>query len=271
MLTINVQEFQKLSQFIKEHYGINLGQEKVALVNGRLANTVTSKGFKNFTEYYQYVVTDQTGQAISELLNKITTNHTYFMRETEHFTYFKEKVLPWLTQTVKDQEMRIWCAGCSRGQEPYTLAMIIDEYLGNHKALWRTDLLATDISDKVLKEAAEGIYTAEEVSPLPDRWKKNYFKLSAGNHYTVTDLLKKELVLRKLNLMDESFPFKKKFQVIFCRNVMIYFDEPTKRNLVEKFHRSLEPGGYLFIGHSETLGRDNAGFRYIQPAVYRRE
>ncbi len=271
MLTISEQEFNKLSQFIRSNYGIKLGKEKVTLIVGRLGNTLEKMGMKSYSEYFDYLISEPTGKAAAELVNKITTNHTFFMREVEHFRYFKEVILPWLSTTVKDRDLKIWSAGCSSGEEPYTLAMILDEFFGQDKRLWNANILATDISTNVLKEASLGIYSEEKIKTLPQNWIKKYFKPYDAGRYTVVDTLKRELVIRQFNLMEEKYPFKKKFHVIFCRNVMIYFDEETKRKLVNKFYEYLVSGGYLFIGHSETLGREGTSFRYLQPAVYRKD
>lgn len=271
MIKIKEQEFEKLSNYIKINYGINLGKRKTTLVNGRLSNTIEKKGFKNYSEYYDYLLEDRNGKAAYELINKITTNYTFFMRESEHFRFFMERILPFLKSTVKDKDLRVWSAGCSTGEEPYTLAMIMYDFFGKEKLYWNTDILATDISTKVLNEAISGIYSSEKIKALPHRWKVNYFDSLGNEKYIVSDKVKKTLILRKFNLMEKKFPFKRKFHVIFCRNVMIYFDEPTKLKLIEKFYMCLEKGGYLFIGHSETIGRENTKFRYIQPAVYRKD
>jgi len=271
MLKITDQEFEQLTSYIRNQYGIKLGPEKRTLVTGRLGSTLEKKGFSSFSEYYQHLVKDESGESVFELLNKITTNHTYFMREAAHFRHFQEQVLPWVRGISKEHDVRVWSAGCSRGQEPYTLAMIMQDYFGSEKGRWSTEILATDISAQALAAAAEGSYAAEEVAPLPERWRKVHFQKMENDRYQIKPALKKELILRSFNLMNDRFPFKKPFHVIFCRNVMIYFDTPTKTQLVKRYYNHLIPGGYLYIGHSESLGRDNAGFRYIQPAVYRKE
>ena len=212
-----------------------------------------------------------TGEAAATLVNKITTNHTYFMREANHFYYFRDKVLPYLSEKVKQKDLRIWSAGCSSGEEPYTLAMIIDEFLGKEKLLWDTKVLATDISAKVLEQASSGIYPNAEVNTLPPQWRLNYFTNIDNQKSIIVDRIRNEVIYRKLNLMERNFPFRKLFHVIFCRNVMIYFDTQTKRQLVQKFYNSLEPGGYLFVGHSESLNPEETSFKYVIPAVYRKE
>ncbi|MGE5613576.1 MAG: CheR family methyltransferase [Bacillota bacterium] len=270
MLKITRKEFRQLAGFIKANYGINLKEEKQALVTGRLANVLLQNNFDNFSDYYNYVISDKTGDAVITLLNKITTNHTFFMREADHFFYFRDKVLPYLKNSVKNNDLRIWSAGCSTGEEPYTLAMIIDEFFGREKAQWDTKILATDISVKALETAIKGIYSPDRITPLPSRWKINYFK-KHDDYYIIDEKIKKEVIFRRQNLMDEKFPFRRNFHVIFCRNVMIYFDANTKSELVNKFYDLTEHGGFLFIGHSESLNRSETRYKYVMPAIYRKE
>lgn len=271
VVTITDKEFKQLSDYIKFNYGIYLKKEKMTLVTGRLHNVLMQAGFDNFTDYYNYIISDKSGDAIVTLIDKITTNHTFFMREAEHFYYFRDKVLPYFTKVVKDKDLRTWCAASSSGEEAYTLAMIIDEFLGKEKMWWDTKILATDISEKVLNTARRGIYSAERIAPLPAHWKTNYFKKADAENFIIEDKIKNEVIYRKFNLMDNVFPFKKKFHTIFCRNVMIYFDNETKNKLVEKLYDHIEYGGYLFIGHSESLNREATRFKYVMPSVYRKE
>lgn len=271
MVSITDKEFNKLTEYIKNNYGINLSEKKKALVVGRLQNILYTKNFSSFSEYIDYVMSDKTGEAIVTLVNKLTTNHTFFMREADHFEYFKSTVLPfWASSLKKSKDLRIWSAGCSSGEEPYTLAMIISEYFGHEKNLWDTRVLATDISLKVIENANKGIYSNENIESLPKSWKMKYFNRYDNDRSVICDSIKNEVIFRIFNLMN-AFPFKKKFHVIFCRNVMIYFDAQTKRELVNKFYEYTEPGGYLFIGHSESLNREESGYKYILPAVYRKE
>jgi chemotaxis protein methyltransferase CheR len=271
MINITDQEFNQLSQYIKAKYGIKLGPEKKALVLGRLRSVLAEKNFTNFTDYYNYVIADKTGDADLTLVNVITTNHTFFMREISHFHYFTETVLPYLSKSSKNKDMRVWSAGCSTGEEPYTLTMLINDFFGVHKQSWDTRILATDLSVKVLDAARKGMYRNEELAALPAKWRSLYFQRIDSEHSVISQLIKEEVIFRQFNLMSEVFPFKKKFHVIFCRNVMIYFDQKTKDELIEKFYEFTEPGGYLFIGHSESLNRENCRYQYIMPAVYRKE
>jgi chemotaxis protein methyltransferase CheR len=271
MLNITDTEFNQLVNYIKANYGIKLCNEKKALAVGRLSNVLLQMNFKSFSEYYDYIISDTTGEAANILINRISTNHTFFMREKEHFIYFRDKVLPYLSKMIKDKDIRVWSAGCSTGEEPSTIAMIIDEYFQEEKNWWDTKILATDISSRVLDIARKGKYSNENISVLPVTWKLNYFNKIDTENSVMTDKIRKDIIYRKFNLIEEVFPFKKKFHVIFCRNVMIYFDDQTKRNLTRKFYDMTEPGGYLFIGHSESINRDDTKYKYIMPAVYRKE
>lgn len=271
MITITEKEFGQLSQYIKDNYGINLKTEKKMLVIGRLQNVLLEHNFESFSQYYQYVISDKSGKAANTLINKITTNHTYFMREKNHFEYLRDTVLPYWTQNIRDKDFRIWSAGCSSGEEACTLAMILDVFFSERKLWWDKKILATDISEKVLNIARDGIYQKDKISSLPEVWKKNYLQSYDEENFIFADKIRSEIIYRKFNLMDKVFPFKRKFHVIFCRNVMIYFDSKTKTELVRKFYNGMEPGGYLFIGHSESLTGENVGFRYIMPSVYRKE
>ena len=269
MLAINDQEFAWLVGYMRNTYGINLTQKRT-LIEARLSNTLAEKGFGNFSEYFNFVLHDASGMEIETLINKLTTNHTFFMREPKHFEYFRETVLPYLEKNVRSRDLRIWSAGCSSGEEPYTLQMIINDYLGDDAVFWDKRLLATDISTRALNIAKAGVYPLEAVGDITKAWLLNYFEKCDAEHVKVRETIKKDIIFRKFNLMEDVFPFKKKFHVIFCRNVMIYFEKDTKQALIDKFYDSLVDGGYLFIGHSETIDREATEFKYIMPAVYRR-
>jgi chemotaxis protein methyltransferase CheR len=271
MVTITDKEFKQLAHYIQSNYGIHLKEEKKTLVTGRLYNVLLENNCRSFTEYINHLQSDKTGESVKKLINKITTNHTFFMRESDHFWYFRDKILPLLEKKATDKDLRIWSAGCSSGEEPSTLAMIIDEYFGIEKMWWDTKVLATDISDQILDKARTGKYANEQLSSLPINYKTNYFKKLNNENSVLIDKIRSEIIYRKFNLMEEVFPFKKKFHVIFCRNVMIYFDNKTKMELVNKFYEQTEPGGFLFIGHSESLNREQTRYKYILPAVYRKE
>ena len=269
MITLTDKEFDTLVKFVYDKYGINLAKKRV-LIEGRLSNTLIDKGFTQFSEYMDYLFNDKTGTEITNFLNKITTNHTYFLREYEHFDYMTKKVLPFLEEKYKNQRvLRIWSAGCSSGQEPYTMAMAIDEYFGAKKSQWDTTILASDISMRALSKAQSGVYTKEEIKDVPANWISKYFIDKKDGTYEVCPKIKKEVVFRTVNLM-EPFNFKKPFDLIFCRNVMIYFDAPTKDKLINKFYDTTTKDGYLFIGHSEVINKATTKYTYLKPAIYQR-
>ncbi|MFA9465541.1 MAG: protein-glutamate O-methyltransferase CheR [Velocimicrobium sp.] len=270
MITITENEFKQLADYIRVNYGINLKKEKTIIVSGRLEQVLQEMKCNTYTEYFNYLMADKSGQAVITLLNKITTNHTFFMRESEHFDCFKNTVLPKLKDSVDDKDMRIWCAASSSGEEAYTLAMIIDEFLGKEKLFWNAQILATDISENALNLAIKGIYSNEKMDALPLYWIQNYFQKYDDNNWAVSERIKQEVIFRKFNLMEEVFPFRKKFHVIFCRNVMIYFDQETKNQLIKKLFDQLEYGGYLFVGHSESIDRLRYDCQYIMPSVYKK-
>ena len=270
MLTLNENDFRKLITFIKGRYGIDLSQKR-QLIIGRLSNTVVSMGYSTFTEYIEHILSQKNPQDIELMLNKLTTNYTFFLRESAHFDYFRDTVLPYLEKTKRDHVLSIWSAGCSSGQEPYTLSMILKEYFGSKAGNWDTRVLATDISQNTLKAAASGIYDEESLSAIPSAWKQKYFKrTNEAGVYQVADVLKNNVIFRTFNLMD-PIRFKLKFDVIFCRNVMIYFDQQTKDALVQRFFNATVPGGYLFIGHSESLNKATTPYKYLMPSAYRKE
>lgn len=267
---ITDEEFLRISTFMKQRYGIDLSQKKV-IVNGRLENYIKRGGWSSFNDFINAVENDKTGKQEKMLVNFLTTNHTYFMREFEHFEYFKTVVLPWLKKKESaTKDLRVWCGAASSGEEPYMIAMVLSDFFGLERDQWDTKVLATDISTKVLQQAMTGIYSAEQLNKLPEQWKRHFFKsIAGGTQYQVTNELKQEVIFRQFNLMD-PFPFKKQMHTIFLRNVMIYFDERTKRELVQKVYDALVPGGYLFIGTTETLDRGSTPFHIIQPSIFRK-
>ena len=269
MQDITDAEFKRIREYIKNNYGINLGDEKKSLIYSRLRSTLVKGGFENFTQYFDFLMKDKTGESIIGFVDKVTTNHTFFMRETDHFDYFRDIVLPYIEQKYsKQKEIAIWCAACSSGEESNTLQMIMHDFFEGKN--WNTELLATDISTNVLDKAVHSVYPNERIDPLPEKWKKKYFKKYDDKNSVVVDQIKKSITYRKFNLMEPNFNFKKKMHVIFCRNVMIYFDNETREQVVKRFYDAMDEGGYFFIGHSESLSHMQTGFQYVKPAVYRK-
>ena len=269
-MEIKKDEFLMFANFIRINFGINLTEKKTTFIISRLGSTIEKHGFDNFSDYFKYIVDDKSGEAIIEFINKITTNHTYFYREEKHFEFFQSDVLPYIMEVEKHaKDIRIWSAGCSSGEEPYTLTMLLNELVGYELTTWDSKILATDLSNYVLLKGKSGIYPYDSLKYLPSSWGKKYFKDIDESNVVIDNKIKNNVIFRRFNLM-EPFPFRKKFHLILCRNVMIYFNEETKNELIEKFHDFLEPGGYLFIGHSETIDRNKSRFNYIRPAIYRK-
>ena len=272
-MTITDAEFHSIRDLVYDRFGITLSDQKKSLVVGRLQKKLREHDCKTFKEYYGLLVADKTDGLISELANQITTNHTFFFREVEHFDFFTSDILPWMVKEHKarnDNDFRIWCAAASSGEEPYTLIITLLEFFGADYKNWNCGLLATDVSEKALAAAVEGVYVQARMQGVTPPILKKYFK-KVPDGYAVTDQLKKEVTYRRFNLMNKTLPFKKKFDCIWCRNVMIYFDMPTKHELVNRMYNSTVSGGYLLIGHSETLDRNQTKWKYIKPAVYRKE
>jgi len=273
MVQLTSSEFNDIRKIVYDNFGINLTEQKRSLVIGRLFKLLRSYGLQSFQEYFNYIKADTSGRAMGELINRISTNHTFFFREKEHFEFLSKVVLPGIEarpQKSNSNDLRIWCAGCSYGDEPYTYIIVMREYFKAKYHLWDAGLLATDISEPALSAAKKGIYSSERIRLVPPDLKNKYFKKIQDDEWAVSDSLKSEITFRRLNLMNQSYPFKKQFDIISCRNVMIYFDQPTRDALVNRFYNHTTPGGYLFIGHSETLRSDSCPYDYVKPAIYRK-
>lgn len=269
-MNITNEEFQKISRLIYDQFGIRLTEAKRNLVSSRLQKVLQIHNCKTFNDYIAYLEASKNNDALSELINKISTNHTFFFREKAHFDYLAKTVFPELEKRGRLNDLRVWCAGCSSGEEAYSLVIQMMEYWGSRYANLNAGVLATDISEKVLDIAAEAIYPEDRLKEIPMGMRYKYFRKKGDGNWEVAPDVKKEVTLRRFNLMNEHFPFKKAFHVIFCRNVMIYFDTEVRRALISRFCRFLENGGYLFIGHSETIGREDSSLEYITPAVYKK-
>ena len=264
MLKISDTDFERMVSFMYNNYGVDLSKKR-QLIEGRLHGTVLGKGYTSFTDYVNYVTTTKDRAEVELLINRLTTNHTYFMRESSHFDMFKNAILPDLEGRKRSRVLGIWSAGCSSGEEPYTLSMILKDYFEN-KPGWDTRVLATDISQRALDIAKAAAYKAEALSEVPTVWRSRYFTKS-GDDYTLVPAIRNNVIFKTFNLMS-PINFKIKFDVIFCRNVMIYFDRPTKDALIRRFYEATEDGGYLLIGHSETLTKGQNPYKYLDVASY---
>ncbi len=269
-MKLTQEDYNNFKSYLKDNFGINLTDEKKTLVLGRLHNEFQKHDVKSLGDYLAIVKADKSGEKLETLVNRITTNHTYFYRENAHFEFMKNIVLPYLMSKKKaHRDIRVWSAGCSVGAEAYSIAMLLHEGLGAVFNDWDTTILATDISTKVLTTAKQGNFDASLIEELPKTWKLNYFDKVDSRTFRIKENIKHEVIFRKQNLM-KQFSFKKKFDVIFCRNVMIYFNDETKEKLINRFYDLLDDGGYLMIGHSESIDKSKSKFKTIQPAIYRK-
>lgn len=273
LIKISDDEFRLISELIYEKFGINLSEKKKSLLVGRLNKHIKNLGLKSFREYYDEIINDTTNVSLLSMIDRVTTNHSFFYREKDHFEYLLNKALPDIIEKIKRKggnDLRIWCAGCATGEEAYTLSMIANEFFGYKINQWDVGILATDISITSLEKAKQGIYFIDKILNLPESYIQKYFIERDNDNYKIADELRNKILFKRLNLMNENFPFKGKFHIIFCRNVMIYFDRVTKDELIKRLNDYIYDGGYLFIGHSESIDRKTIPFEYIQPAVYKK-
>jgi len=265
---LSAREFEQFRRLAYEKVGLDLRDGKETLVSARLGKKIRELHFRSFQEYYRHVVEDRTGEALTALIDALTTNHTSFFREPAHFEFLRNTIQP---QVRGREQIAIWSAACSTGEEPYSIAFeLLNEF--GEPALSKIRILATDISTRVLATAQRGAYPAdrfEGMSPLQLRRYLLRGEQRYAGWYRVKPEVRAAVEFRRLNLM-ENFSHLGPFVVIFCRNVMIYFDKPTQEDLVQRLARCLEPGGYLFIGHAESLNGIEHPLQYLQPAVYRK-
>ena len=253
--------FARLREIVRDRTGIHLGDHKRQLCQTRLARRLRALDLATFEDYLAELERTGSGEP-AELINAITTNVTAFFREPHHFELLATRILPELARDATRARLRLWSAGCSSGEEPWSLAMVLDE--ARLPARWDAKILATDIDTDVLARASEGIYADDRLAQLGAGRRERYFSRGTGarsGQWRIAELLRSRVAFRSLNLFD-PWPMRRPFDVIFCRNVIIYFDEPSKQRLVRRFVDALAPGGYLFLGHSESLIH---GVRGLEP------
>lgn len=249
--------------------GIKLHPGKEGLVKARLMKRLKALQISNFEDYLDYVEKDKAGEELVQLIDCLTTNKTDFFREPHHFDFLEKDILPQFQNVTRP--VRIWSAGCSSGEEPYTLGIYLLQAFPRINQM-DVKILATDISTKVLAEAKQGIYAKDQMADVPETLIEKYFHPATGageNSYQVNKTIQNLISFARLNLM-ENWPMRGPFDLILCRNVMIYFDQPTRQQLVHRFWQILRPGGYLFVGHSESLTSWSQEFKYVQPAIYQK-
>ena len=265
-------EFEKISSKIMDLCGINLHTGKRELVKARLSKRLRKLGLGSYEAYMRYVEQDPSGAELANMIDALSTNVTQFFRESQHMDHLRDDLLPKLTADQRGSgqpKLRIWSAGCSSGEEPYTIAMVLREALRDIDR-WDIKLLATDISNNVLAKAREGIYEESKLRDVPAALRGKYFGLvdsGPPKRFQTSTALRSMVHFARLNLL-EPWPMKGPFDFIFCRNVMIYFDQATRQQLITRFAELLAPGGALFIGHSESLSGIRHKLRQMYPTVY---
>ena len=274
--SLTKQQLARVSEFIGEEVGIQLPSTKRSMVEGRLRKRLRTLDFTAFDEYLDFTLKTPDGEYEKlHLIDVITTNKTDFFHEPEHFQYLVNEALPKLERNRRQAgrtDINIWSAGCSSGEEPYTLAMVLSEAAEITKGL-RFNIVATDISQSCLKQGRSGIYTESKVKPVPLAMKKKYVLRSADAKSGIVKMdpeISRLIRFASLNLMTRKFPIQKEMDAVFCRNVMIYFNNKVREELVNRFEKQLVPGGYLFIGHSESLGGMNTRLVQVGPMVYQK-
>ncbi|HEX2734171.1 MAG TPA: CheR family methyltransferase [Polyangiaceae bacterium] len=268
MQTEVLRAFQRLAH---QQAGISLKDSKSALVAARIARRMRELGLNDASQYLGYIESDKDGTEMVHFLDSITTNFTNFFREPDHFDVLAEEAREFAR--AGGRRMRVWCAAASTGEEPYSLAMTLAETFKNTAADYR--VLATDLSSRVLRFAANGAYEASRLAQVPKAFRSRYFQAatvgdSGEATYRVGPEIRDRVVFGRLNLAFPPFPLRGEFDVIFCRNVMIYFDAPVRARLIAEMERLLRPGGLLVVAHSETLGRTRGGFTPLRSSVYRK-
>lgn len=267
-------EFEEIRRLAHRAFGLDLKPGKEEMVAARLGRLVTAGGHASYHEYARHIAADASGSSLAALIDALATNHTSFLREPDHFEFFRERVAP---QFAARTLTELWCAACSTGQEVWTLACIWNEVNPGRKLR----IYASDISNRALTLARVGEYGGEACMPLPGEWLRRYFeRVAPASHaagagkdceprYRAGRLLRSQVEFQRINLM-QPLPWTHAFPAIFCRNVMIYFNRDTQKELVRRLTDSLEPGGYLFTGHAESLAGVAHTLDYVQPALYRK-
>ncbi|HVO98290.1 MAG TPA: protein-glutamate O-methyltransferase CheR [Bryobacteraceae bacterium] len=264
--SLGASEFEKFRRLAYDKFGLNLTSSKHELVAARLGKKLRELKIPSYEDYYDFVVADRTGESLVALIDALSTNHTSFLREAAHFDFLAAQVLPTLR---KRAAIDIWSAPCSTGEEPYSIAVTLLEHLGMPpKPALR--IRATDISTKALATAKKSAYGADRLGAIPLPMIRKYFTPAGPGTFQLIPEIRRMIEFERINLIEPVRGSSRCFPIIFCRNLMIYFDKPTQERVVRNLSRFLEPGGYLMIGHSESLMGLRHGLEYVQPAIYRR-
>lgn len=257
-------EFDYFRKIVYNETGIKLSDHKRALLESRVIRRLRNLHIEDYQQYKKYLNAHYDSE-LTEFINAVTTNKTEFFREKQHFSFMLNHAL---SLWANEDQIRIWSAGCSTGEEPYSIAITVSEFFGS-KVSERVRILATDIDTQVLNKGLRGIYPADSVGIIASNIRNKYFSQTPEG-YQVLDSIRSMIAFRRLNLMD-PYPMKKKFKIIFCRNVVIYFDKDTQRELFRRIYDCLDDDGFLFIGHSENLSGVNADFKNLGQTIYAKQ
>ena len=275
-VAISDQEFRLIQSLVKTHTGIALSDHKRSLVVSRLGKRLRALSIESFRQYYEHLTRDEGGTEMEQFVNAITTNKTDFYRERAHFDFLGREVVDEMKARALqtgNRRIRIWSAGCSTGEEPYTIAITLRESLGSLLS-WDVRILASDIDTQVLAQATKGIYAAERAAEVPPPILRKHFLRGSGSSagfVKVSKEIQSLVTFRQINFLEEPWPIRTRFDCIFCRNVIIYFDKPTQGRLMERFADLLQDDGYLFLGHSESMHGVCDRFSFLQNTVYRKK
>ncbi len=265
-------QFEKFAHLIYEMCGIRLSVAKKTMLTSRLVRRLRALSMSCFDEYYHHVTGRDGDVEVAFMIDAVSTNKTDFFREKSHFSFLTDTVVPKLleTQVISNHCLHIWSAGCASGEEPYTMGMVLSEYAREH-SFFDFKIVGSDISTRVLDMARSGIYKDFKVAQIPTKLVHRYLLRgegkNKGNHRVVPELRQK-ITFKRVNFIDQTFSFKIMFDIIFCRNVIIYFDRKTQQDLFRKFYDNLKPGGFFFMGHSEIMSDMDGMFEKIEPTVY---
>jgi chemotaxis protein methyltransferase CheR len=267
-------DFSRLSSFIYEQCGIKMPPAKKTMLEARLQKRLRALSFSSFSDYCEYLFSSEgLRNELVMMVDLVTTNKTDFFREPDHFVYLVNSVLPeWMSKTGGRRPFNIWSAGCSTGEEPYTLSMVLSEASASMDG-FAYQIMATDISTRVLEKARKAVYDEDRIDPIPMQYRRKYLLRSKDRSSPLVRIvpeLRSKVRFSRLNFMDGDFGFREQLDVIFCRNVIIYFDRKTQEQLLNKFHGHLRPGGWIFMGHSETLNGLDVPLVQVHPTVYRK-
>lgn len=275
---MNQYEFRILQEFIEKHYGIKMPPEKKSFLETRLSRRLRLLNITKYKDYIDYLFSEKGMETeLDHMVDLVTTHKTDFFREPHHFDYLTQHVLP---EIIKNdgagihRTLKIWSAGCSTGEEPYTIAMVLEEYASRFPGIYFDYfILASDVSLPAIEEGKRAIYPMERISPVPENIKRKYFMKSKDPKWDVVRIvpeIRAKVRFRQINFLEGDFKLRDKMDVIFCRNVMIYFDKKLQEHLVNRFAEYLNPYGYLFIGHSESLNNMKCPFTCVHPTIYRK-